>query len=97
VEGAYSVIGLRSDGELFAFRDPLGIRPLCRGANEDGSVTAVSSETVGLDINGLNVMGMWSLGRRHVLKEGVERQRLFKCNRRAFCSFESPTSLDRIR
>ena len=89
IEGAYSVVGLRSDGELFAFRDPLGIRPLCLGASRDGAVTAVSSETVGLDINSLDVIGDVEPGEAVIFsKDSVERQRLVKCNRRAFCGFE---------
>ena len=31
VEGAYSVVGVTEGGELFAFRDCLGIKPLCVG------------------------------------------------------------------
>ncbi len=89
IEGAYSVLGLKSDGELFAFRDPLGIRPLCLGASRDGAVTAVSSETVGLDINDLDVIGDVEPGEAVIFsKDSVERQRLVKCNRRAFCGFE---------
>ncbi|MCJ7631150.1 hypothetical protein MUP77_01930, partial [Candidatus Bathyarchaeota archaeon] len=51
VEGAYSITGVTGEGELFAFRDPLGIKPLCIGFSEDKKVVAISSESVGLDIN----------------------------------------------
>ena len=89
IEGAFSVLGLMSNGDMFAFRDPLGIRPLCMGASRDRAVTAVSSETVGLNINGLDVLGDVEPGEAVLFsKGGLERQKLAKCNRRAFCGFE---------
>ncbi|MBC7119968.1 MAG: amidophosphoribosyltransferase [Candidatus Methanosuratus sp.] len=91
VEGAYSVVGLRSNGELFAFRDPLGIRPLCIGKNREGDLTAVSSETVGLDINALNFMGEVEPGEAILFSsngESMARERLASCPRRALCGFE---------
>lgn len=89
VEGAYSVVGLRSNGELFAFRDPLGVRPLCVGRSRDGSVTAVSSETVGLDINSFSLVGEVEPGEALVFKgDSIERRRIAKCPRRALCGFE---------
>lgn len=89
VEGAFSVVGLRPNGELFAFRDPLGIRPLSIGVSEDGVVNAFSSETVGLDINGLRFTSDVKPGEIVVFsKDGVERERLVKKDRTAFCAFE---------
>ncbi|MDI9643698.1 MAG: amidophosphoribosyltransferase [Candidatus Verstraetearchaeota archaeon] len=92
VEGAYSVVGLRSNGELFVFRDPLGIRPLCIGRSKDGTITAVSSETVGLDINSFSLIGEVEPGEAIVFGTNgngmVERERLAKCPRRALCGFE---------
>lgn len=87
VEGAYSVVGLDSNGNMFAFRDPLGMRPLSFGDN--GSILAVSSESVGLDINGVNVTGEVEPGEVLVFgKESIERVRVVKKGRRAFCGFE---------
>lgn len=89
VEGAFSVIGLTHEGELFAFRDPLGIRPLCYGRSEDGKVFAVSSESVGLDINNLMYESEVKPGELLVWsKAGFRREQLVKSERRAFCSFE---------
>lgn len=89
VEGAFSVLGLRNNGELFAFRDPLGIRPLSLGESEDGLVKAISSETVGLDINGLKFISDVKPGELIVLnKDGFKRERLVKNDRTAFCAFE---------
>jgi amidophosphoribosyltransferase len=49
LEGAYSVVAL-SEGKLLAFRDPLGMRPLCLGRIDDDWV--VASETCALDLVG---------------------------------------------
>jgi amidophosphoribosyltransferase len=48
VKGSYAVIALIAGHGLVAFRDPHGIRPLCMGRNEDGSVM-LASESVALD------------------------------------------------
>ncbi|MBM5804522.1 MAG: amidophosphoribosyltransferase [Candidatus Verstraetearchaeota archaeon] len=89
VEGAFSVVGLRSSGEFFAFRDPLGMRPLCLGQSRDGSIKAVSSETVGLDINDFQVLSEVEPGEALIFtKDGMERQRLVRNGGRAFCGFE---------
>jgi amidophosphoribosyltransferase len=45
--GAYSVVVLASDGELVAFRDPNGVRPLVLGRLDGG--WCVASETCALD------------------------------------------------
>lgn len=89
VEGAFSVLGLRNNGELFAFRDPLGIRPLSMGESEDGMIKAFSSETVGFNINGLRFIGDVRPGEAVVItKDDVKRERLVKSERTAFCAFE---------
>lgn len=89
IEGAFSVLGMDKYGQVFAFRDPLGIRPLCIGSNNEGTMTAVSSETVGLNINGLEVKGEIEPGEVIILtKSGIERQRIVKSGRKAFCGFE---------
>jgi len=89
VEGAFSVLGLGSKGELFAFRDPLGIRPLSMGESDDGMVRAFSSETVGFNINGLRFIDDVKPGEAVVItRDGVERERIVKSERTAFCAFE---------
>ncbi|MGQ9478945.1 MAG: amidophosphoribosyltransferase [Thermoproteota archaeon] len=88
-EGAFSVVCLRSNGEVFAFRDPLGIRPLSLGESEDGLVRAFSSETIGLDINRLKYIGDVEPGEMVVLRKNyVDRERIVNPERRAFCAFE---------
>jgi len=50
LQGSYSVV-MMIDGVLFAFRDPLGIKPFCIGKTEQGYM--VASESVAVDaLNG---------------------------------------------
>jgi len=89
IEGAFSVAGITQKGELFAFKDPYGIRPLCCGYSEDQRTCAVSSETVGLDINGLEFDFEINPGELVIASEdGFVREQLVKCEKRALCAFE---------
>ncbi len=89
IEGAFSVAGITKEGEFFAFKDPYGIRPLCSGHSEDRSIYAFSSETVGLDINGLERDFELEPGELvTVSRDGFEREKIVKGERRAFCAFE---------
>jgi amidophosphoribosyltransferase len=89
IEGAFSVAGLTGEGELFAFRDPKGIRPLCCGCSKNGKTCAVSSETVGLDINSFDHGFEVNPGEMVVAKkDGFERKQLCHSNGTALCAFE---------
>ncbi|MFZ7137605.1 MAG: amidophosphoribosyltransferase [archaeon] len=89
IEGAFSVTGLTEAGELFAFRDPQGIRPLCCGCSKNGTTCAVSSETVGLDINCFDFSFEVNPGELVVAqKDGFERKQLCTGERKALCAFE---------
>jgi amidophosphoribosyltransferase len=89
IEGAYSLAGITQGGELFAFKDPHGIRPLCAGHSRDETVYAFSSETVGLDINGFERDFEVEPGELvTVSKDGFVREKLVPGARRAFCAFE---------
>ena len=90
VEGAFSVVGVTGKGELFAFRDRCGIKPLCIGHSSDGEICAISSETVGLDINGLNHdIEMIDAGELVVVsKAGITHEQVVIPRRKALCSFE---------
>jgi amidophosphoribosyltransferase len=89
IEGAFSVAGLTGEGELFAFRDPHGIRPLCCGCSRNGITCAVSSETVGLDINSFDYSFEVNPGEMVVAqKDGFERKQLCNADRTALCAFE---------
>ena len=53
-KGAYSVCGILSEGVMFAFRDPSGIKPCIVGRreSEEGIEWAVASESVAFDVIG---------------------------------------------
>jgi len=89
VEGAFSVVGITEDGELFAFKDPYGIKPLCCGHNRTRNVWAVSSETVGLDINGFEFDFEVEPGELVIATEnGFSREEIVPSRRKALCAFE---------
>ncbi|MBS7651941.1 MAG: amidophosphoribosyltransferase [Candidatus Bathyarchaeia archaeon] len=86
-EGAFSITGLTDEGTLFAFKDPYGFKPLCYGRGD--GVEAFSSESVGLDINGIERVGEVQPGELLVVDgSSVHREQLVPCRRRAFCAFE---------
>lgn len=87
IDGSFSVSGITDVGILFAFKDPVGVKPLCYGRGE--GVHAFSSESVGLDINGLDFGHELEPGELMIVNEGdVIRERVAQCGRRAFCAFE---------
>ncbi|HUV97930.1 MAG TPA: amidophosphoribosyltransferase [Candidatus Paceibacterota bacterium] len=89
IEGAFSVSGVTQEGELFAFKDPYGLRPLCSGRDPEGKVCAFSSETVGLDINGFNHSSEIAPGELITCaKDGFERKQVVQVRRKALCAFE---------
>ena len=58
VKGAYSVVALIADRGIVAFRDPMGIRPLCFGERKINGKTEimVASESVALDSIGFKLV-----------------------------------------
>ena len=89
MDGAFSVVGLTGNGELFAFKDPHGIKPLCAGHSPDGIAFAFSSETVSLDIIGFERDFELEPGELvTVSKDGFKRQQLIENPKKAFCAFE---------
>ncbi|MFQ5815951.1 MAG: amidophosphoribosyltransferase [Candidatus Hydrothermarchaeaceae archaeon] len=84
--GSYS-LAILTDEELVAVRDPLGVRPLCLGGDEDS--TLIASETVALDVLGMPYSRDVKPGEVVVINgEGVTSHRPFKLNKRAYCMFE---------
>jgi len=73
-EGAYSVVALSGEGELVAFRDPYGFRPLCYGRNEE--LFMFASESVALDINGIHEYSNVQPGELVIVKGNEEPRRI---------------------
>ena len=87
IDGSFSVTGITNEGTLFAFKDPFGIKPLCYGCN--GEVHAFSSESVGLDINGLELRHELRPGELITINDGeLSSEQVTRSNGKAFCAFE---------
>jgi amidophosphoribosyltransferase len=86
-EGAFSITGLDNEGNLFAFKDPHGIKPLCYGCIE--KKIAFSSETVGLDINAIPLEKELQPGELIKVSKGeISKEQIHHCKKKAFCAFE---------
>ena len=87
-EGAYSVVALTGKGELVAFRDPNGFRPLCFGEN-DGLIM-FASESVALDINGIHTYASVKPGEIVIARdrEPIIRRQLVEKDHHSRCMFE---------
>jgi amidophosphoribosyltransferase len=87
-EGAYSILALAGNGELIAFRDPNGFRPLCVGKNKD--LLMIASESVALDINGVHDFSTIKPGELVIAREHdhLTRSQLVEQNHHARCMFE---------
>ncbi|HSC72989.1 MAG TPA: amidophosphoribosyltransferase [Gaiellaceae bacterium] len=86
LDGAFSVVAL-SEGKLFAFRDPRGMRPLSLG-RLDGD-WAVASETCALDLVGADVEREVGPGELLVIDEQLETHQVVpQDDGGALCIFE---------
>lgn len=87
-EGAYSTVALTGNGELIAFRDPSGFRPLCIGQNNE--LTMFASESVALDINGIHEFTTVRPGELVIISENEQpiRKQLVEQKHHARCMFE---------
>ena len=84
--GSYSIVLLHND-EVYAFRDPLGIKPLCIGQIKDGYV--VASESSAIEIMGGNVIRDVEPGEILSLSsEGITSHSKTNADNKAFCMFE---------
>ena len=84
--GSYSIVILHND-ELYAFRDPLGIKPLCLGKIEDGRV--VASESSAIEIIGGEVIRDVEPGEIAQIKNNeIISHIAAKSEDKAFCMFE---------
>ena len=73
VQGSYAVVALIAGFGLLAFRDPYGIRPLCLGRGDDGTVM-VASESVALEGTALRLVRDIAPGEAVLVREGGEIQ-----------------------
>ncbi|MBC8406126.1 MAG: amidophosphoribosyltransferase [Planctomycetes bacterium] len=73
-KGAYSVAGILSEGALFGFRDPSGIKPCIVGKRETdaGTEWAIASESVALDVLGFQRVRDLRNGEAIVIEPGHE-------------------------
>jgi amidophosphoribosyltransferase len=87
LQGAYSVVVL-TPRQLFAFRDPNGVRPLCL-ATLDGSGIVVSSETCALNVIGARFLRELEPGEVVVAdRTGLRELQAVPADRPAMCLFE---------
>lgn len=87
-EGAYSATVLSSKGELFAFRDPFGFRPLNIGFDSKKNIL-IASETVAHDLNSFEEIEPVNPAELIYIKDGeIERKILINNASRKHCMFE---------
>ncbi|MDU9375745.1 Amidophosphoribosyltransferase [Methanocorpusculaceae archaeon Sp1] len=87
IRGSYAVIFML-DGALYAFRDPLGIKPLCIGILPDGG-HIVASESVALDAVGAEFLRDVVPGESLLLKaDKVYPRQIMSAKSPAHCVFE---------
>lgn len=86
MQGSYSVV-IMIDGVIYAFRDPLGIKPFCLGRLEHGYI--VASESVAIDALGGKFLRDMKPGELIKMDEdGVRCTQIAVAGRRAHCIFE---------
>lgn len=86
LQGSYSIV-LMLDETLYAFRDPLGIKPLCIGRTKTGYI--VASESVAIDaLNGEFLRDVRPGELVTITADGVKSTQITTSDRRAHCMFE---------
>ncbi len=84
--GSYSLVIL-INGVLYAVRDPLGMKPLCLGTDDE--FIMVASESVAFDSTDINYVRSLEAGEILEIKEGKQTSyHLPKCGHEANCMFE---------
>ena len=90
--GAYSVVCLTKNGDIFGFRDPNGIRPLVFGrkTNSDGEICyALASETVALNFLEFDQIEEVQPGEAiYIDRDGVVARQTIKQDSYSPCMFE---------
>ncbi len=85
LQGVYSLV-IMTNHTLFGVRDPLGVRPLCLGAIDDGWV--IASETCALDHIGANLIREIEPGEIVAINENGISSYQEESGKRAVCVFE---------
>jgi amidophosphoribosyltransferase len=86
LQGSYSVV-MMIDGVLYAFRDPLGIKPFCLGKTERGYI--VASESVAVDaLNGTFLRDINPGELVRIDNEGIRYTQIAVAGTHAHCIFE---------
>lgn len=86
IRGSYSVV-MMIDGIIYAFRDPLGIKPFCIAKTENGYM--VASESVAADaLNAKFLRDVFPGELIRIDSEGVRCTRIAVPGKRAYCIFE---------
>jgi len=86
LEGSYSIVLLHAD-ILYAFRDPLGIRPLCIGKTNQGYI--VASESVAVDaLNGTFLRDVQPGELIRIDRDGMTCTQIATASHHAHCIFE---------
>jgi amidophosphoribosyltransferase len=88
-DGAYNIVFLNAQGDMFVARDPLGIRPLCYA--KEGALFAAASESVALANLGFQRESIHSLEPGHaiIIQNGVLTMMKFADSpKTAHCFFE---------
>jgi amidophosphoribosyltransferase len=88
LDGAYSLVLVTGQGDLYGARDPVGFRPLCFGKIPEDTFV-IASESVAIDTLGGELERDIDPGEViKVSKDGVEKRRLLSLKRHALCMFE---------
>ncbi len=86
MRGSYSVVMLVDDA-IYAFRDPLGNRPLCIGKTDRGYI--VASESVAVEaLNGQFLRDVRPGEMVRIDRSGIQCMQIAEANHRAHCIFE---------
>ncbi len=86
LKGSYSVV-MMYDGDLYAFRDPHGIRPLCFGKAGDSYV--ICSESVAIDaLAGTLERDVYPGEMIHISQGNVRSKQIAEARHRGHCVFE---------
>lgn len=86
LQGSYSVV-MMVDGSLYAFRDPMGIKPFCLGKTERGYI--VASESVALDaLRGELIRDVTPGELLQIDAQGIRSRQIAVAKRKAHCIFE---------